>query len=180
RIHQLETQDLSRMIRERTVEYKDKQEIDRKIEEMVKEAVTALVQYAMRAPLHARFKDLPTSDMKGILLQRMLEENYEKGHEDHRLAYEALQKSILCDESEQFDADKAKERKKMKSKQDSPKTPPESPPPPPPPPPSSSASGAFGTTGASDFAQDPLLSPQYLTTNPDDQSLDSAAPGLSK
>ncbi|GJS47297.1 hypothetical protein Tco_0597418 [Tanacetum coccineum] len=150
-IHQLETQDLSRMIREQTVEYIDKQEIDRKIEETVKEVVTASVQYAMRAPLRARFKDLPTSDMKEILLQRMLEENYDKGHEDHRMAYEALQKSILRDESEQFDADKAEERKKMKSKQDSPKTPPESPPPPPPPPPPS-----------------------------DDQSLGSAAPGSSK
>ncbi|GKB26547.1 hypothetical protein Tco_0865948 [Tanacetum coccineum] len=56
--------------------------------------------------------------------------------------YEALQKSILRDESEQFDADKAEERKKMKSKQDSPKTPPGSPPPPPLPPPPSGVSGA--------------------------------------
>ncbi|GJY67955.1 hypothetical protein Tco_0470937, partial [Tanacetum coccineum] len=38
------------------------------------------VKHAMRAPLRARFKDLPTSDMKEILLQRMLEENYDKGH----------------------------------------------------------------------------------------------------
>ncbi|GJT49971.1 hypothetical protein Tco_0976128 [Tanacetum coccineum] len=43
KIHQLETQDLSRMIREQTVEYIDKQEIDRKIKETVKEAVTASV-----------------------------------------------------------------------------------------------------------------------------------------
>ncbi|GKG34471.1 hypothetical protein Tco_0437167, partial [Tanacetum coccineum] len=50
----------------------------------------------------------------------------------------------------------------------------------PPPPPSSSASGDSGTTRASDFAQDPLLPPQYPTTNLDDQSLSSAAPGLSK
>ncbi|GJX52755.1 hypothetical protein Tco_0281124, partial [Tanacetum coccineum] len=56
-IHHLETQDLSRMIKEQTVEYIDK-----------KEAVTASVQYAMRAPLRARFKDLPTFDMKEILL----------------------------------------------------------------------------------------------------------------
>ncbi|GJZ55499.1 hypothetical protein Tco_0610692, partial [Tanacetum coccineum] len=80
------------------------QEIDRKIEEMVKEAVTTSVQYAMRALLRARFKDLPTSDIKEILLQCMLEDNYDKGHEDHRMAYEVLQKSIICDESEQFDA----------------------------------------------------------------------------
>ncbi|GJY92800.1 hypothetical protein Tco_0508582 [Tanacetum coccineum] len=83
RIHQLETQDLSRLIREQT--------------------------HAMRALLRARFKDLPTSDMKEILLQRMLEENYDKGHEDHKMAYEALQKSIIRDESEKFDADKAEE-----------------------------------------------------------------------
>ncbi|GJZ55497.1 reverse transcriptase domain-containing protein [Tanacetum coccineum] len=158
-IYQLETQDLSRMIREQTLEYIEKQEIDQKIKETVKEAVTASVQYAMRAPLHARFKDLPTSNVKEILLQRMLNENYDKDHEDHRMAYEALKKSILHDESEQFDVDKAEEHKKMKSKQDSPKTSPESPPPPPPSPPPSGASGASGTIGASDSVQDPLPPP---------------------
>ncbi|GJR06684.1 hypothetical protein Tco_0529668 [Tanacetum coccineum] len=44
------------------------------------------IHHAMRAPLRARFKDLPTSDIKEILLQRMLEENYDKGHEDHKMA----------------------------------------------------------------------------------------------
>ncbi|GJV74311.1 hypothetical protein Tco_1494306 [Tanacetum coccineum] len=154
RMYQLENQDLSGMIKEQTKEY--------------------------IAPLHARFKDLPTSDMKEILLQRMLEENYDKGHEDHRMACEALQTSILRDESEQFDADKSEERKKMKSKQDSPKTPPGSPPPPPPPPPPSGASGASDTTRASDFAQDPLPPPSSPTPNLDNQSPGSAAPGLSK
>ncbi|GJZ37707.1 hypothetical protein Tco_0583898 [Tanacetum coccineum] len=179
-IHQLETQDLSRLIREQTVEFIDSQEIDRKIEESVKEVVTASVQHAMRAPLRARFKDLPTSDMKEILLQRMLEENYDKGHEDHKMAYEALQKSIIRDESEKFDADKAEERTKKKSKQDSPKTPPGSPPSPPPPPPPSGASGASDTTGASDSAQDPPPSPPSSTTNQGNQSQSFAAPGSSK
>ncbi|GKB77980.1 hypothetical protein Tco_0944875, partial [Tanacetum coccineum] len=134
----------------------------------------------MRAPLRARFKDLPTSDMKEILLQRMLEENYDKGHEDHKMAFEALQKSIIRDESEQFDADKAEERTKKKSKQDSLKTPPGSPPPPPPPPPPSGASGASGPTGTSDSAQDPPPPPPSSTTNRGDQSHSSAAPGSSK
>ncbi|GKE68139.1 hypothetical protein Tco_1526211, partial [Tanacetum coccineum] len=106
--------------------------------------------------------------------------HYDKGHEDHRMACEALQTSILRDESEQFDADKSEERKKIKSEQDSSKTPPGSPPPPPPPPPPFGASGASGTTGASDSAQDHLPPPQSPTTNPDDQSLGSAAPGSSK
>ncbi|GKC92293.1 hypothetical protein Tco_1157735 [Tanacetum coccineum] len=121
RIHLWETQDLPGMIKER------------------------MIEYMRTAPLRARFKDLPTSDMKEILLQRMLEENYDKGHEDHKMAYEALQTSILRDEREQFDADKAEKLKKMKGKQDSPKTPPGSPPPPPPPPPPSGASGASGS-----------------------------------
>ncbi|GKD52761.1 hypothetical protein Tco_1281737 [Tanacetum coccineum] len=43
RIHQLETQDLSRLIREQIVEYRDSQEIDQKILESVKEVVTASV-----------------------------------------------------------------------------------------------------------------------------------------
>ncbi|GJT58287.1 hypothetical protein Tco_0993341 [Tanacetum coccineum] len=179
-IHQLETQDLSRLIREQTVEFIDSQEIDQKIKESVKEVVTALVQHAMRAPLRARFKDLPTSDMKEILLQRILEENYDKGHEDHKMAFEALHKSIIRDESEQFDADKAEERTKKKSKQDSPKTPPGSPPPPPPPPPPSGASGASGLTGTSNSAQDPPPPLPSSTTNRGDQSHSFAAPGSSK
>ncbi|GJX33404.1 hypothetical protein Tco_0243259 [Tanacetum coccineum] len=93
------------MIREQTVEFVDLQEIDRKINESVKEAVISSVKHAIRAPLRARFKDLPTSDMKEILLQRMLEENYDKGHANHRVAYEALQDSIRRDESEDFDVD---------------------------------------------------------------------------
>ncbi|GJY55797.1 hypothetical protein Tco_0454912 [Tanacetum coccineum] len=180
RMHQLETQDLSGMIKEQIMEYMRTQEVDQKIYEMMKEVITASVQYAMRAPLRAHFKDLPTSDMKEILLQRMLEDNYDKGHEDHKIAYEALQKSILRDESEQFDADKAEKLKKTKRKQDSPKTPPGSPPPPPPPPPPSGPSGASGTTRASDSAQDPLPPPSSPTTNQGDQSQGSDAPGSSK
>ncbi|GKG46866.1 hypothetical protein Tco_0504063, partial [Tanacetum coccineum] len=89
----------------------------------------------------------------------------------------ALQKSIVRDESEKFDVDKAEERTKNKSKQDSPKTPPGSPPPPLPP---SGASGASGITKASDFAQDPPPPPPSSTTNRGDQSHSSAAPGSSK
>ncbi|GKG43516.1 hypothetical protein Tco_0480200, partial [Tanacetum coccineum] len=76
--------------------------------------------------------------------------------------------------------DKAEERKKMKSKQDSPKTPPGSPPPPPPPPPPFGTPGDSSTTGAFDSAHDPLLPPQSPTTNRDDRSLGSAALGSSK
>ncbi|GJW89854.1 retrovirus-related pol polyprotein from transposon TNT 1-94, partial [Tanacetum coccineum] len=170
RIHKLETMDWPKMIREQTVEFIESQEIDRKIEESVKEVVISSVKHAMRAPLRARFKDLPTSDMKEILLQRMLEENYDKGHANHRVAYEALQDSIRRDESEDFDVDKAQEETKKKNKQDSPNTLPGSPPsPPPPPPPPSGASGASGTTGASDSAQAPPPPPPSSSTHQGDR-----------
>ncbi|GJU13864.1 hypothetical protein Tco_1136260 [Tanacetum coccineum] len=177
RIHKLETMDWSKVIREQTVKFIESQEIDRKIEESVKEVVISSVKYAMKAPFHARFKNLTTSVMKEILLQRMLEENYNKGHVDHRVAYEALRDSIRRDESEDFDVDKAQEETKKKSKQDSPKPPPGSPPPPPPP---SGASGASGTTGASDSAQAPPPPPPASSTHQEDQSTVTTAPSSSK
>ncbi|GJU39352.1 hypothetical protein Tco_1192309 [Tanacetum coccineum] len=181
RIHRLESVDVSKMIREQTVEFIDSQEIDQKINESVNEVVTSSVKHVMRAPLRARFKDHPTSDMKEILLQRMLEENYDKGHADHRVAYEALQDSIRRDEIEEFDVDKAQEETKKKSKQDSPNTPPGSPPsPPPPPPPPSGASGASGTTRASDSAQAPPLPPPSSSTHQGGRSISTVAPSSSK
>ncbi|GJS32426.1 putative ribonuclease H-like domain-containing protein [Tanacetum coccineum] len=96
-----------------------------------------LVKHAMRAPLRARFKDLPTSDMKEILLQHI---------------------GLRCDIGSGG--------KQKKSKQDSPKTlpglPPSSLPPLPPP---SGVSGASGTTGASDSAQAPPLPPPSSSTH---------------
>ncbi|GJW99205.1 hypothetical protein Tco_0181013, partial [Tanacetum coccineum] len=181
RLHKLETMDWFNMIREQSVKVIESYEIDRKIEESVKKVVSTSVKHAMKAPLRARFKDLPTPDMKEILLQRMLEENYDKGHTIHRAAYEALRDSIRRDESEDFDVDKAQEETKKKSKQDSPKPPPGSPPsPPPPPPPPSGASGASGTTGTSDSAQAPPPPPPASSSHQEDQSTGTTAPSSSK
>ncbi|GJV65100.1 hypothetical protein Tco_1475928 [Tanacetum coccineum] len=111
---------------------------------------------------------LENNDLSGMIKEqtkeymrtkRLTEKLKKRAIEVHGGLNEALNHLILRDESEQFDADKSEERKKMKSKQDSPKTPPGSPPPPPPPPPPSGASGAFGTTRASNSAQDPLPPP---------------------
>ncbi|GKC74945.1 hypothetical protein Tco_1125719 [Tanacetum coccineum] len=165
RIHKMETMDWPKMIKEQTVEFIESQEIDQKINETVKEVVISSVKHAMRVPLHARFKDLPTSDMKEILLQRMLEENYDKGHAVHRVAYEALQDSIRHDECEDFNVDKAQEETKKKSKKDSPKTPPGLPPsplPPPPPPPSSSThQGGQSTSTAGPSSSKTAASAEY-------------------
>ncbi|GJR47366.1 hypothetical protein Tco_1315469 [Tanacetum coccineum] len=142
------------MSREQTVEFIVSHEsCPKRLVNQVKEVVISSVKHAMRVPLRARFKDLPTSDMKEILLQCILEENYDKGHAVHR----------------------------KKSKQDSPKTPPGSPPsPPPPPPPPSGASGASGTTGASDSAQAPPPPPPSSSTHQGGQSTSTAALSSSK
>ncbi|GJS89747.1 hypothetical protein Tco_0772383 [Tanacetum coccineum] len=170
------------MSREQTVEFIVSHEsCPKRLVNQVKEVVISSVKHAMRVPLRARFKDLPTSDMKEILLQCILEENYDKGHAVHRVAYEALQNSIRRDECDDFDVDKAQEETKKKSKQDSPKTPPGLPPsPPPPPPPPSGASGASGTTGASDSAQAPPPPPPSSSTHQGGQSISTAAPSSSK
>nr|GEX13808.1 hypothetical protein [Tanacetum cinerariifolium] len=91
----------------------------------------------MQAPLQNRFKDLPEADMKEILHQRMWETDSYKSHKDHLQLYEALEKSMNRDHSEELVKDLAEARKKKKKSRESPKTPPRSPPhqPPPPPPP---------------------------------------------
>nr|GEZ38461.1 hypothetical protein [Tanacetum cinerariifolium] len=91
-------------------------------------------------------KDLPEADMKEILHQRMWETNSYKSHEDHMMLYEALEKSMNHDHSEELLKHLAKAYKKKKKRRDSPKTPPRSPPhqPPPPPPPT----GLSGTSGS--------------------------------
>ncbi|GJV04870.1 hypothetical protein Tco_1338439, partial [Tanacetum coccineum] len=117
-----------------------------------------------------------------FLLQRSVGgELCDKGHANHRVAYEALQDSIRRDESKDFNVDKAQEETKKKSKQDSPNTLPRSPPSPqPPPPPLSGASGASGTTGASDSAQAPPPPPPSSSTHQGGQSTSTAAPSSSK
>ncbi|GJV57618.1 hypothetical protein Tco_1458623 [Tanacetum coccineum] len=97
----------------------------------------------MQAPLRARFRDLPTVDMKEILQQRMFEDDSYKAHTIHNDLYEALQKSLELDYSNQRLADQEEARKKRRKRRDVPRTPPGSPPsPPPPPPPLAGASGA--------------------------------------
>ncbi|GJW31238.1 hypothetical protein Tco_0051270 [Tanacetum coccineum] len=56
RIRKLETMDWTNMIREQTTKFIESYEIDRKIEDSVKEVVSSSVKQAMRAPLRARFR----------------------------------------------------------------------------------------------------------------------------
>ncbi|GJR91784.1 hypothetical protein Tco_0215795 [Tanacetum coccineum] len=124
--------------------------IPHKVSQSVDEIVTDAVDWAMQALLRACFRDLPTVDMKEILQQRMFEDDSYKAHTIHNDLYEALQKSLELDYSNQHLADQEEARKKRRKRRDIPRTPPGSPPsPPPPPPPPAGASGAPGTSGAS-------------------------------
>ncbi|GJR78469.1 retrovirus-related pol polyprotein from transposon TNT 1-94 [Tanacetum coccineum] len=79
--------------------------IPHKVSQAVDEIVTDAVDWAMQAPLRARFKDLPTVDMKEILQKWMFEDNSYKAHDVYNDLYEALQKSLELDYSNQRLAD---------------------------------------------------------------------------
>ncbi|GJU69681.1 hypothetical protein Tco_1255940 [Tanacetum coccineum] len=125
----------------------ENQDIPNQVRKGVDEIVTDAVDWAMQAPLKERFRDLPEADMKEILHNRIWESKSYQTHEDHMMLYEALEKFMARDNSDQLLSDLAEARKKKKKRQGSPKTPPGSPPhlPPLPPPPA----GPFGTSGAS-------------------------------
>ncbi|GKE14337.1 hypothetical protein Tco_1421914 [Tanacetum coccineum] len=89
--------------------------IPHKVSQAVDEIVTDAVDWAMQALLRARFRDLPTVDMKEILQQRMFKDNSSKAHDVHNDLYEALQKSLELDYLNQRLADQ-EEARKMKRK----------------------------------------------------------------
>nr|GEZ12136.1 monodehydroascorbate reductase [Tanacetum cinerariifolium] len=121
--------------------------------------------------------DLPEADMKEILHQRMWESDSYKSHEDHMQLFEALEKSINHDHSEELAQDLAEAHKKRKKSHESPKMPPESPSHQPPPPPlPAGPSGASGAPRASGSAEMPPSPPPPSSTNQESPSKGSAAP----
>nr|GEV18613.1 hypothetical protein [Tanacetum cinerariifolium] len=102
-------------------------------------------------------------------------------HKDHMQLFEALEKSMNRDHSEELVQDLAEARKKKKKSRESPKMPPGSPShqPPPPPPPAgpSEASRALGASGSSHVPPSP---PPPSSTNQESSSKGSAAPSSSK
>ncbi|GKF08817.1 hypothetical protein Tco_0043041 [Tanacetum coccineum] len=120
--------------------------------------------------------------MKEILQQRMFEDNTYKTHEVHNDLYEALQKSVELDYSNQRLADQEEARKKKRKRRESPRTPPGSPPTQPHlPPPPAGTSGAPGTSRASGSSQLPLPPPPPSTgTSKSAQQQGSQAPSSSK
>nr|GEY31622.1 putative RNA-directed DNA polymerase [Tanacetum cinerariifolium] len=105
------------------------------------------------------------ADMKEILHQRMWETNSYKAHEDHMMMYEAIEKSMNHDHTNELLKDLAEARKKKKKRHDSSKTPPESPPhQPPPPPPPAGPSGTLRSPRPSGSSQLPLPPPPSSTS----------------
>ncbi|GKB79470.1 hypothetical protein Tco_0946365 [Tanacetum coccineum] len=86
--------------------------IPHRVSKSVDKIVNDAVDWAMQAPLRARFRDLPTIYIKEILQQRMFEDNTYKTHEVHNDLYESLQKSVGLEYSNQHLVDKEKAYKK--------------------------------------------------------------------
>nr|GEZ20409.1 hypothetical protein [Tanacetum cinerariifolium] len=99
-------------------------DIPQQVSKAVDEIVTDAVDWAIQASLRNRFRDLPEADMIEIIHQRMWETNSYKAHEDHMMLYEALEKSMNRDQTDELLKDMVKARKKKKKRHDSPKTPP--------------------------------------------------------
>nr|GEV01898.1 E-beta-farnesene synthase [Tanacetum cinerariifolium] len=131
----------------------EKLDIPHQVSKAVNEVVTDAVEWAMQDPLRNRFRDLPEADMKEILHQRMWETDSYKSHKDHMQLYEALEKSMNHDHSEELAKDLDEARKKKKKSRESPKTPPRSPPHSPLP------RGPYGASGG--FGASTTASPEY-------------------
>nr|GFD22231.1 hypothetical protein [Tanacetum cinerariifolium] len=87
-------------------------DIPQQVSKAISEVVTDAVDRAMQAPLRNRFRDLPEADMKEILHQRMWETESCKSHEDHMQLFEALEKLMNHDHSEELAQHLAEAHKK--------------------------------------------------------------------
>nr|GEV08106.1 copia protein [Tanacetum cinerariifolium] len=132
-------------------------DIPQQVSKAVSEVVTDAVDWAaMQAPLQNRFKDLPKADIKEILHQRMWETESYKSHEDHMQLFEALEKSMNCDHSEELVQDLAEAWKKKKKRASR-----SSQQPPPPPPPSSTNQESPSKGSAAPCSSKTAVSAEY-------------------
>nr|GEY43512.1 hypothetical protein [Tanacetum cinerariifolium] len=155
-------------------------DIPQQVSIAVSEVVMDAKDWAMQAPLRNRFRDLPKADMKEILHQRMWESDSYKSHEDHMQLFEALEKSMNRDHSEELAQDLDEARKKTKKSRESPKTPPGLPTHQPPPPLPAGPFEASRAPRASGSAQMPSSPPPSSSTNQESPSKGSATPSPSK
>ncbi|GKE48349.1 hypothetical protein Tco_1479607 [Tanacetum coccineum] len=126
-------------------------DIPHKVSKTEDEIVTDAVDWAIQAPLKDHFRDLPEADIKEILHHRMWESNSYQAHKDHKMLYEALEKSMARDHTDQL---------------------------PPPPLPLAGSSGPLGDSRAFGSSQLPPP-PPLSSTNQSDQSTSTDAPSSS-
>nr|GEV37153.1 hypothetical protein [Tanacetum cinerariifolium] len=105
--------------------------IPHQVSKAVDEIVNNALDWVMQAPLRVCFSDLPAVDMKEILQQWMFEDKSYKAHEDHKKLYDALEKSLEHDYSDQLLLDLE---------------------PPPPPPPAGASGAPAGLYGTQDLS----------------------------
>ncbi|GJR49693.1 hypothetical protein Tco_1400214 [Tanacetum coccineum] len=159
----------------------EKLDIPHKVSQAVDKIVTDAVDWAMQAPLRARFRDLPTVDMKEILQQGMFEDNSYKDNNVHNDLYEALQKSLELDYSNQRLSKQEEARKKRRKRRDAPRSPPGSPPSQPPPlagasgAPASAQQSMAWTTSVTRYESTGIVGAQELSPS-DDLMHDDSAP----
>nr|GEU94305.1 histone deacetylase 14 [Tanacetum cinerariifolium] len=89
-------------------------DIPQQVSKVVDEIVTDEVDWAIQDLLRNRFREFPKADMKEILHQQIWETNSYKANEDHMMLYEALEKSMNHDHTDELlkDLDKARKKKK--------------------------------------------------------------------
>ncbi|GKE80750.1 hypothetical protein Tco_1550750, partial [Tanacetum coccineum] len=92
-----------------TLELRD---LPHKINQTVNEVVKEVIHVALQAPLRDRFRELPETDMKEILHQRMFESGTYKSLPEHVALYEALEVSMKRANRDEFFAEKDKSRKR--------------------------------------------------------------------
>nr|GEU69570.1 retrovirus-related Pol polyprotein from transposon TNT 1-94 [Tanacetum cinerariifolium] len=149
-------------------------EIPHQVIKFVDEVVADAVDWAIQAPLRNSFRDLPKANMKEILHQRMWETNSYKTHEDHMQLYEALEKSMNRDHSEELLKNLAEARLSRASR--SPGASGSSPlPPPPPPPPSTNQEDTRLKSSISltptDLQMDDDMAPDVQAQSSDDEDI---------
>nr|GEU57931.1 retrovirus-related Pol polyprotein from transposon TNT 1-94 [Tanacetum cinerariifolium] len=135
------------------------------VSKAVDDIVTDEVDWAMQAPLRARFSDLTAVYMKEILQQQMFEDKSYKPHEDHKKLYDALEKSLERDYSDQLlsDLEEARQKKKKTKAPSSSKS-------------AASASQSMAwTTSDIRYESDGLYETQYLSPT-DSLILDDSIP----
>nr|GEU57926.1 retrovirus-related Pol polyprotein from transposon TNT 1-94 [Tanacetum cinerariifolium] len=99
------------------------QDLPHKINQTVNTVVKEAVHIALQDQLRDRFRELPETDMKEILQQRMFESDSYKSLPQHVALYEALEVYMKRANKDEFLAEKDKSRKRRRNDQDPPPPP---------------------------------------------------------